>query len=336
MVRRAIPVAVGVLAVAALLEGCAAGHASSGSAVEAYVEPGEHGLARVDDAAGRATTIGVDGVTVTDDGTGLNPSPDGLAELADAAASGGAVPELLVSNYSESVGDFSPEVGTALLGDPAHRHAVARDLATEAHHLHMRGIQIDLESLRTRDRAGLVAFAAEVERAVHDRLGDGAEVSMAIMASTDADGFRSAGYDLRGLSDHVDRFVLMTYDEHGPWGGPGPIGGLSWAERVVRAAERLGVPADRIDLGVAGYGRVWDADGTGEDRVLTAAGARRLAGDHARWSTRDAEWSAGLPDGRVVHWSDARSFRARVDAASRLGLHGVAMWSLGLQALPDT
>lgn len=303
-----------------------------GLAVEAYVEPQDGAVGRVSDTAGRAATIGVDGVTVAEDGAGLNELPDGVDELARTASTGGATPELLISNYSESLGDFSPEIGTALLGDAGNRARVAQQLAVLAAEQHMSGVQIDLESLRGEDRPGLVAFAAELHDAVRDELGADAEVSMAVMASTDAAGYQDTGYDLGALADHVDRFVLMTYDEHGPWSEAGTIGALPWAEQVVAAAEGEGLPADHIDLGIAGYGYVWG--GTGDAQVSPAA-ARKAAGDAARWSDRTGEWSATLDDGRELHWSDARSYRARVALAEDLGLHGVALWSLNIEALPD-
>ena len=319
-----------------VLSGCATHGGSddgaTGLAVEAYAEPGPRMAQRVADAAPGATTIGIDGVTVADDGAGLNDLPDGVGTLVRAASKGGAASELLVSNYAESIGDFSPGVGTALLSDRGNRDRVAAQLAELAVEQDMTGVQIDLESLRSRDRAGLVAFAAALDDAVHDELGYDAEVSMAVMASTNADGYRDTGYDLGALADHVDRFVLMTYDQHGPWSGPGTIGALPWAERVVRAAEAEGLSADRIDFGIAGYGYVWGGSG---DAQVSPAQARTAAGDRARWSSRNGEWSAALDDGRVLHWSDARSYRARIALAEDLGLHGVALWSLETLALPD-
>ncbi len=322
------------IVVALALTGCAAESpaAPDSLAVEAYVEPGGGAAAAVTATDGRAATIGIDGVTLAADGAGLNALPGGVGSLASKASRAGASPELLVSNYSDAIGDFSPDVGTALLADPDHRSRVAVRLAALAAAHDMSGVQIDLESLRSRDRAGLVAFAAALGDAVHERLGADAEVSMAVMASTDEDGYRDTGYDLGALEDHVDRFVLMTYDQHGPWSDPGPIGALPWTKRAVAAAERSGVPADRIDLGIAGYGYVWGGSG---DAQLSPAAARTVAGSAARWSARDAEWSAVLGDGRELHWSDARSYRARVALAADLGLHGVALWSLNTLALPE-
>lgn len=331
--RRTGLVVAGALVLTVVLGGCATeSDGATGLAVEAYAEPGAGMVAKVRAAAPGASTIGIDGVTVADDGAGLNVLPDGVGTLARTATTGGTASELLVSNYSESIGDFSPGIGTALLSDPGNRDRVATQLAELAAEQHVTGVQIDLESLRSRDRAGLVAFAAALQDAVHDELGDDAEVSMAVMASTSAHGYRDTGYDLAALADHVDRFVLMTYDQHGPWSGPGTVGALPWAGRVVRAAEAEGLSADRIDLGIAGYGYVWGGSG---DPQVSPSQARKIAGDRARWSAGNGEWSAALDDGRRLHWSDARSYRARIALAEDLGLHGVALWSLGTLALPD-
>lgn len=325
-----------VLLAGVLLAGCSSDPslAAGRLAVEGYVEPGSGAAGRVTAAADRASTIGIDGVTLADDGATLLDPPDGTAALARTATRAGSSPELLVSNFSSDLRDFSPQIGTALLSRAAHRSAVAAELARRAHDLGVRGVQIDLESLRARDRAGLVAFAGELSDAVHDRLGRSARVSIAVMASTDADGYRATGYDLRRLVQHVDRVVLMTYDQHGPWSGPGAIGSLPWTERVVRAAEAEGVPRSRIDLGIAGYGYVWGGEHDGEQ--VTPARAAELAGKAATWSARVGEWSAVLRDGVRVHWSDARSYRARVALATTLRLRGVALWSLNLEALPRT
>ncbi len=94
-----------------------------------------------------------------------------------------------------------------------------------------------------------------------------------------------------------------------------------------------GCPARPDRPRIAGYGYVWGGAHDGEQ--VTAAQAAKLAGKHARWSARDGEWSARLGDGTRLHWSDARSWRARTALATELRMHGTALWSLALQALPS-
>ena len=337
--RRTGVLTVVVLAAVLLLPGCAqAGTAEADPApvgslsTEAYVEPGDGAVSRVTDAGPRSATIGVDGVTLQDSGAALAEPPAGLARLARTAQHAGAHAELLFSNYATSIGDFSPEVGTALLSSGTNRERIATAVARTASRDGFDGVQIDLESLRGQDRAGLVAFTAAVRTAVHAEIGSDARVSIAVTASTSGAGYRDTGYDLREIAAHVDRVVLMTYDQHGPWSDAGPVGALPWARQVVRAAEAAGVPRSRIDLGVAGYGYVWGGDDA--DAQVTAAEAERLAGDQARWSASTGEWSATLADGRELHWSDARSWRERRALARELRLHGVALWSLNTSPLP--
>ena len=324
-----------VAVAAVLLSACSAdGTRGPGSGIEGYVEPGGGAADRVRTAVDHgADVIGVDGAVLSDDGTHLLDTPGDVGELVGVAADAGARTEVLFSNYSATLGDFSPDGATALLSSSVNRARVVGQLVDLAARLGTDGVQIDLESMRTQDRAGLVAFTRALRRAVRDRFGYDAAVSIAMMASTDPAQYRSRGYDLSGLAPHLDRIVLMTYDQHGPWSGPGTIGSLPWARKAVRTAIAGGLPADRIDVGVAGYGYAW---GPGADRApIPAARAAHLAGGRAEWSDRSGEWSATLEDGRQLHWSDDRSYAVRRDLARALGVHGVAMWSLDLSPLPE-
>ena len=44
----------------------------------------------------------------------------------------------------------------------------------------------------------------------------------------------------------------------------------------------------------------------------------------ATWNTAAGEWTATLPNGEVLWWSDAKSLTARVALAHQYGLTGVA------------
>ena len=107
---------------------------------------------------------------------------------------------------------------------------------------------------------------------------------------------------------------------------PGPIGALAWQRAAVKAALTF-MGKEKVDLGVAGYGYIWRANSV---ETLSDARARALAGTRARYDDASGEWTAHLGDGSTIWWSDARSYRARVDLATSLGLHGLAVWSLGL------
>ncbi|MDO9456512.1 glycosyl hydrolase family 18 protein [Nocardioides sp.] len=272
------------------------------------------------------TTVTVDGVALLADGSGVvAPGADALRLGRDARAEGLRT-ELLVHNFSDGLGDFDPRRAHLLLSNPEAIDAVSTRLADLAVSGGWGGVNVDLELVRAGDAAGLVALCEAVRAA----LPEGRTVTIDISASGSLRGYRERGYDLAGLAAVVDRIELMAYDQHGPsWSGPGPVGGLAWQRRAVLTMRRI-VPADRIDLGVAGYGYAWRRGGGGW--TVTPAAARRRshrAGVRPVWHARAGEWSALLPGGTVLWWSDARSYRQRVRLARSLGVHGLALWRLG-------
>ncbi|AWB92741.1 glycosyl hydrolase family 18 protein [Aeromicrobium chenweiae] len=262
-------------------------------------------------------TIAISGVAL-DGPTRVSSVSADVTRLRRAAHRHGRKAVLLLSNFSDRLGDFDEPLAHRMLTSAPARASVVRSLTRAARGFD--GVQIDLESLKARDVAGLVAFTREVKAALPGR-----SVSMAFMASTDRRGYLARGYDLKALAPHLDRLVLMAYDQHGPgWSGPGPIGSLSWVRRELRYFTKV-LPNRKIDLGVAAYGYQWGR-GSG---TLSVAQARKRAGGKARWRAEQGEWSARLSGGRKIWWSDRRSLRAREKIARSHRLHGVSIWQIG-------
>jgi spore germination protein len=192
VMRRMTTAAATVAVAALLLAGCSAtgngeddGH-GRGTGIEGYVEPGDGAADRVWTAVDRgADVIGVDGAALSDDGTHLLPTSGDVGELVGVAAKAGARTEVLFSNYSATIGDFSPEAATALLSSSDNRAGVVGELVDLAARLGTDGVQIDLESMRSQDQADLVTLTRALRSAVPEPLADDAEVSIAMMSSTD-------------------------------------------------------------------------------------------------------------------------------------------------------
>ena len=269
--------------------------------------------------------VGIDGVAVNSDGKGVAaPNADAVAQLA-VAHDKHLLGELLVSNYDDTLADFSPDIAKALLGDPGNQQTVAKALAGYVTDQGWDGIMIDLESLTADDAAGLTSFA----KAVRGAIGDGKRLDIAVMASPDAAGYGTAGYDLAGLSGIVDHVTLMAYDQHGAFDPktPGPVGSLDWTRKSLKALLKS-VPADHVDLGIAAYGYAWAPD---KAYVVTPAEARALAAKDAvtpEFNADAGEWTTTLADTTVLWWSDGASMAARLDIAREFALDGAAIWSL--------
>lgn len=303
--------------------------ATSGSgalAITGYIEQGS-APTLIDRSARALATVGVDGITLGKTARDVTtPDASELALLSRAHADGLRA-ELLISNYDNAIGDFSGQLGAELLTSPANIHDVAQQIANLVIAQGWDGITVDLESLSASDQAGLVNFVVELRR----ELPLGRTLSVDVAAATSVAGYQSGGYDVSALGSVVDRVVLMAYDQHGPWSQPGPIGAINWQRQALHVLLTRVSPA-KVDLGVAGYGYAWPRGGRfHHGPTVSDATARRLVlGDRvrARWVSASGEWTATLTNGTRLWWSDARSYRLRIDLAQTLHLHGVAVWQL--------
>lgn len=280
---------------------------------------------RLIDRSRRALTqVGVDGINLIGRGEVSAVDHAAAAQLSRARADG--LPAvLLVGNWSPRINDFSEALAHRTLGSAAATRAAALAVAREAIGGGWNGVSVDLESLAPRDRAGLTSFAATLRGA----LPSGDSLTVCVEAFTSMASYRANGYDPGALARSADQIVLMTYDDHGPWENtPGPIGPLRWQRRSVRALERS-VPREQILLGAADYGYAWRPHSNDNLNVAQARALVARRHSHARWVAAVGEWTAGLPDGSTLWWSDRRSVALRIRLAQRLGLHGVAVWSLG-------
>ena len=276
--------------------------------------------ATMDASADAISVLAVDGLNFLPDGAGLTESTDAQRALLDHAHEKGLKAELMVGNFDATLGDFNEQLAYDTLSDDGARAAVVDELGTIVETQGWDGISIDLESLEGRDTELLSAFSTELRA----RLGSAPSISIALMVAPDAATYVNMGYDFGVLTESIDRFVLMAYDEHGPWEDiPGPVGSLDW-QRAGLAALLEGVPAEQVEIGVAGYGYGWGPSGDGQ---LSVAKARELAPD-ATFDEAAGEWTATLADGTELWFSDIRSFELRVALAKEYDLGGVALWSL--------
>jgi spore germination protein YaaH len=299
---------------------------ASGLPVEGYLMDDDAAIGHLQDNIAAISIVGIDGVSLTSSGARLTATPDIAAAAISLAHRNGKKAELLLSNYSDSLGDFSPTIAKRLLRNARHRAAVAKALAARVKKFGFDGVQIDLESLRKADGPGLTAFVKKLRKA----LPRSKKISMAVMSSSSVGGYKARGYQLTKLRPVINRFVLMAYDQHGPgWSSAGPVGGTPWVRSVLSAFIRAKVPLRRIDLGVAQYGYRWPGDGS-TGNSLSVAQARALAGDLARYDATQQEWTATLPDQTVLWWSDRDTLAARRQLAAEVGVHGLAVWELSL------
>jgi spore germination protein YaaH len=168
-------------------------------------------------------------------------------------------------------------------------------------------------------------------------------------------------YAWADIAPVIDRLRIMTYDYS--VAKPGPIGPLSWTESTLKYAVSI-MPASKVFVGLAGYGRDWvtKVDGVCPADVAktVVAGAKAAtfimsnaanlaAGYGATITYNDAyqeatftyqkvyngNTSTGLSTSctatRVAWYQDARAYQVRAQLVAKYRLGGLAAWTIGFE-----
>ena len=223
----------------------------------------------------------------------------------------GTVPLLLKAGW-DAAGSWSAERAHALLHDPG----TVRELLGELEQGAFRGLYLLLGSVHAFDAAALAALLAALAEGLHAA---GRYLLLGLAAEEEA---------LFPAAAAADRVVLLS-PSHAPIGAlPRPNAPLdTLEERLCRALRSL--PAEKLLLGLSGYGTRWRAGQPEPISQLSAVHLAVAAGAALRWDAASGERFFRFTDplGEVcsVWFQDLRSFRSRVELVESLGLAGLAL-----------
>lgn len=253
------------------------------------------------------------------DGSVQHRSGGSLATIVNLAHSHGRKVFVLVTNMAQD----------RILVNATLRQTAVRNLVSAVLANHLDGVNIDFESIDGTDAQGLVDFVSAVHRllAPHGLLttvavGPRSSTQLPISDESDA-------YNYAALGRAADYVVLMTYDEHCPPGGAGPIAGLPWTKSVVNYAVSQ-MPASKILLGIAAYGYDWSQPGTPTVTASQAISRIDAGGVQLGWSQTAEEpyYTSGSHD---VWFEDSYSAAPKFRLVTNDHLGGIALWYLGAE-----
>ncbi len=168
-------------------------------------------------------------------------------------------------------------------------------------------------------------------------------------------------YDWASIAQDIDRLRIMTYDYSTT--SPGPIGPLSWAEKAVQYAVNV-VPASKVYVGMAGYGRDWvtsvigvcpgavakSITPTAKAATFVMRDAATLASSYSATPLYNDSYgevtftyqkvyngpsASGLATSctatRTAWYMDARGYAARAQLVGKYHLGGITAWTLGME-----
>jgi spore germination protein YaaH len=168
-------------------------------------------------------------------------------------------------------------------------------------------------------------------------------------------------YAWADIAPYIDRLRIMTYDYS--VAKVGPIGPISWAERTVQYAVSV-MPASKVYVGIAGYGRDWVTAVSGvcpanvasvirpgaKAATFVMRNAQALAASYGVTPTHDEKFgestftyqkvyngttAGGLATSctasRTAWYQDAKSYELRANLVNKYRLGGLAAWTIGME-----
>lgn len=194
------------------------------------------------------------------------------------------------------------------------------------------GINIDYETLRQQQTSSFTAFIRELASALHRR---GKLLKVAIQPRTT--NRYTNGQDWVAIARAVDQFSIMTYEEHWKESQPGPVASLPWVRRVLTFARSLGVPREKIWLGVPLYGYDWPQQPNGSfgtargleyEDVLALDRTYQVRSSFA-FPTASPHFSYARDDQRHEVWYENNlSFTTKLILAREFQIGGITLWRL--------
>jgi spore germination protein YaaH len=257
---------------------------------------------------------------------------------------------------------------TNLLANPAKRTLVVKTITDLVIANNFDGIDLDFEGFAFADgnstwastRPNWVAFVQELSTALHQQ-GKLLSITTPVLFDPTTGKKGYTVYDWASIAASIDRLRIMTYDYS--TSSPGPIGPITWVEQAIQYATMV-VPASKVFIGVAGYGRDWITKVVGvcptiyANAIKVGAGAaifvmRDAAGLAASYGATptfnqtNAEVtfayqkvynglsSSGLATActasRTAWYQDSRGYAARAQLVSKYKLGGIAAWTFGME-----
>ncbi|WP_232697588.1 glycosyl hydrolase family 18 protein [Brevibacillus daliensis] len=244
--------------------------------------------------------------------------------------------ELLVHNLFYGSNAVGKQVARNILRYPHIQKTFFDELQKEILSLGYDGVNIDIENLFLEDKEAFTRFIKELSAIMHQH---GKSISVNVPANTGDDRANpwSPWFDYKELSRSVDRLIIMAYDEHNPRTVPGPVASFQWVEDTICYALNQNVPANKILLGVAGYG--WDWSSTGEKAAYTTYSKLHAhmnkPASSLQWDSTHQSPHLNYQDAsgnmHVAWFENSFSLRFKLALVEKYNLSGIALWRLGLE-----
>jgi spore germination protein YaaH len=257
------------------------------------------------------------------------------AQALDFAKSKGIATFATVSNF-DAIG-FDAKITHAILNNSKPRVRAINQMLKLVQRWGYQGINIDLESIDHSDRKAFSSFVSDVARKMRSG-GYLTVVSVPAELKDDPQDSWTGAFDLAALGQSADILQVMTYDQHGPWGAPGPVAGLNWVEPCIAYSASVVTPS-KLSLGIPAYGYDWNQTAKTGAQVFWKDIPALIAksGAKPQWDSTSSSpfftYQAADGSSHVVWYEDEKSIPLKSALATTYKLAGVSVFALGYDDL---
>ena len=260
------------------------------------------------------------------------------------------------------------DVLAGLLAKPAARTQIAQAITTMVVTNNYDGIDLDFEGFAFVDSNKTWSKTAPLWAAFVKELSGLLRAQKKVLSVSTPYVLDPAGaqkgyyvYAWAAIAPYIDRLRIMTYDYS--VARVGPLGPITWADRTVQYAVKV-MPASKVYVGIAGYGRDWVTavsgvcpanvasviKGGAKAATFVMRDAQNLAASYGVTPTFNEQYgemtfsyqkvyngttAAGLATSctaqRTAWYQDAKSFTLRAALVDKYRLGGIAEWTLGME-----
>jgi spore germination protein len=319
-------------ALLALVASAPAASADSPKQIMGYLESGESSYQSLTAFYAYMNQLPTDTFAVDVHGTVSGTPP---AKALEFAKSKGMKTFATISNF-DAVG-FDPNITHAILNDPKARAQAINQMLKLVQQSGYTGINIDFESIDLADRKVFTSFVHDVARKMR-HAGYLTVVSVPAELKDNPQDSWTGAFDFAALGQTVDILQLMTYDQHGPWGLPGPVAGLDWVQSSVAFAVSVVAPS-KLSMGLPAYGYDWNLTAKTGVQVFWRDIPALIAktGATPQWDAASSSpfftYHAADGSSHVVWYEDEKSIPLKSALAVSYKLAGVSVFALGYDDL---
>jgi spore germination protein len=240
-----------------------------------------------------------------------------------------------VFTYATFQNHFDPNLTRAIFTNSLLQETVISNMVSFVKEHGYNGANLNFENMYASDRSLFNRFVAEMTDAFHN---EGYPVMVSVPAKTcDCPTWAWSGtFDFEFLGkSNVDYIQVMSYDQHGSWGNPGPVAGYNWMNSVLNYATTH-IASNKILLGLPAYGYDWNISKNTGNRALTLKQIDQLIATHnpeIKWNSLERtpffNYVDANGDNRTVYFENFDSLSVKTSYVNSYNLAGISMWRMG-------